>query len=331
MSANLLYKAVFITTLLLMIGCDKPQQLIKNQGTVFGSTYSIQYLSDKDYHQEIQQIFTEFNQAVSTYQTDSDVVRFNLATDSIQVQSAILPNLIQLSKTYHQATNGYFDPTVMPLIELWDANKNTNASKPSDTIIANIVEFVSMDLVDVKDSFIIKKDKRVKLNFNSVTGYSNDMVAAFLESKSIHHYLIEIGGELIAKGNKPNNQSWIVGIDKPQNNKRELQAKLKLDNAALATSGNYRKFWVNQQGEKFVHTINPNNGKATESDLLSATIVSPSCAQADAYATAIMAMGKDKAEEFLNKNTNIKAYLLISNGKTYQVKTYNDFDVLLNP
>jgi thiamine biosynthesis lipoprotein len=171
-----------------------------------------------------------------------------------------------------------------------------------------------MDKVILQDGMLIKKDKRMNIDVNALAqGYSVDIVSAFLEGRKVKNYLVEIGGEVRAKGRNDRNQVWRIGIDKPVEGNMlpgaELEAIIKLRNRSLATSGNYRKFYE-RNGIKYVHTVNPRTGYPVVSNLLSATVVASDCMTADAYATAMMVFGIDKSIEFLKENDFLDAYLI---------------------
>jgi thiamine biosynthesis lipoprotein len=152
-------------------------------------------------------------------------------------------------------------------------------------------------------------------------GYGVDMVAEFLASKGIKNYLVEIGGEISARGKNPNGTEWKIGVTKPVDDSlsinQENQTVLEITDQALATSGNYRNFYY-EGGKKYAHTINPHTGKPAQSDILSATVIAPSCAIADAYATAFMVLGSDKAKEILKKHPELKAYFILSDYNIWQ-------------
>lgn len=226
------------------------------------------------------------------------------------------------AKEVWKNTNGAFDPTVYPLVNAWGfgPGKKQKIEKP---IIDSILQFVGFDLIKLKGKYIVKKDKRVALDFNAFAqGYSVDVVSQFLNTKGVKSYIVEIGGEVYAKGKKSDGGSWTIGIEKPIDNKEgenPLKAIVKLEDLAVATSGNYRRFII-ENGVKYVHHIDPKTGYPTKNNLLSASIFSKECISSDANATGVLVMGLEKAKEFLNKHTELQAYLIFSdeNGN-YQV------------
>jgi FAD:protein FMN transferase len=212
-------------------------------------------------------------------------------------------------------TDGAFDATVMPLVNAWGFGPKRK-TRVDSTVIDSLLKFIGYKLIELKDNKVIKKDVRVQLDFNAIAqGYSTDLISEFLASKGISKYLVEIGGEVYAKHKKLNGDYWKVGIEKPEENiatTNPLKAIVRLKNKALSTSGNYRKFYV-ENGIKYSHEINPKTGYPAHNTLLSASVFAKNCITADAYATAFMVMGLEKTIKFLTKNPNIEVYLIYSN------------------
>jgi thiamine biosynthesis lipoprotein len=189
--------------------------------------------------------------------------------------------------------------------------------------IDSILKFVGFNLIELKGNKVIKKDPRVSLDFNAFAqGYSVDVVSEFLNSKGVMSYIVEIGGEVYAKGKKPTGDNWKIGIEKPIDNKESsnaYKAFVKLENLAIATSGNYRRFII-EDGVKYHHHIDPKTGYPTRNNLLSASVFTKECISSDANATGILVMGLDKSKEFLLAHPELQAYLIYSDDKgNYQV------------
>ena len=195
----------------------------------------------------------------------------------------------------------------------------------------SILQFVGFDLIELKGNKIKKKDKRACLDFNAFAqGYSVDVVSEFLNSKGISSYLVEIGGEVFAKGRKTNGEKWSVGIEKPIDNKETenpINAIVSLENCAIASSGNYRKFFV-EEGIKYAHHIDPKTGFPAKNTLLSASVFADQCITSDAYATGILVMGLEKAKVFLSEHKELRVYLIYSddngNYKTYESESLKE-------
>lgn len=189
--------------------------------------------------------------------------------------------------------------------------------------IDSILKFVGFNLIELKGNKIIKKDPRVALDFNAFAqGYSVDVVSNFIKTKGITSFIVEIGGEVYANGKKPNGENWKIGIEKPIDNKEgtnDFKAIAKLENLAIATSGNYRRYTI-EDGVKYHHHLDPKTGYPTKNNLLSASVFSKECISSDANATGILVMGLEKAKEFLKNHTELQAYLIYSDNQgNYQI------------
>lgn len=328
---------IFSFISLFLISCQKEVQKeqanepIVMEGDAYGSTFRIVYYSyDKNFNEEIQQILEEFDHSVNTYIPTSILTKFNESENGSSADRMLL-ELVSISRNYNTKTNGFYDPSVSPLSDLWGFSSKGIKHSPSDQQVDSVMQFIGLKNISILENALSKTDARVALSFNAITGYVNDEVAKFLDSKKVESYLIEIGGEMIAKGKKPNGDAWTIGIDEPieNANKRVLNSILELNNEAMATSGNYRKFHIDEEtGQKIVHTMNPKTGYPEISPLLSASVIAPTCAEADATATALMAMGLDKALEYIPTRPELKFYLIWSdeNGN-YVNKAFNGFEL----
>lgn len=270
---------------------------------------------------QIEKILQDFDLSVSTYLPNSIISRINSNQKKVKVDKYFIA-CFNKAKEVWKNTDGAFDPTVYPLVNAWGFGPGKK-QKIEKTKIDSILKFVGFDLITLKGNKVIKKDPRVSLDFNAFAqGYSVDVVSEFLNSKGINSYIVEIGGEVYAKGKKPNNENWSIGIEQPIDNKisgNPLKAIVKLENIAIATSGNYRRFVI-EDGIKYAHHIDPKTGYPTKNNLLSASIFSKECISSDANATGILVMGLEKAKLFLQLHTELQAYLIYSDDKgNYQV------------
>lgn len=303
----------------------KEKEYIKLGGVVFGTTYIITYDGEKNYQKSIDSLFTLINNSTSTYVPNSDISNINKG-DSMVVLDAYMQELMQKSFKIYQETDGYFDPTVGNLVNSYGFGSKKNQKIPSEDEIKEMLQYVGLHKVKVIDNKI-SKPKKVYLEFNSIgKGYGVDIIGRFLEEKKIKNYLIEIGGEIRTKGYKKDKILFKVAIESPnKDGSRTYQKIIEVHNIAMATSGNYRKFKVDENGNKFVHTINPKTGLAKESNLLSATVITKNdCADVDAYATAFMAMGLEKTKQFLQNRTDLKVILLYAD-KQGKILEYNSY------
>ncbi|MGV9003640.1 FAD:protein FMN transferase [Flavobacterium sp.] len=291
---------------------------IKIEGEAQGTTYHITYFdaTNRNFKPEIIQILKDFDLSVSTYIPNSIISRINSNQKNVVVDQYFIA-CFKKAKEVWKNTEGAFDPTVYPLVNAWGfgpGKKETIEKKKIDSIL----KFVGFDLIQLKGKHIIKKDLRVQLDFNAFAqGYSVDVVSAFLNSKKITSYIVEIGGEVYAKGKKPDGSNWTVGIEKPIDNKEsanDLKALVKLENLAIATSGNYRRFII-ENGVKYSHHIDPKTGYPTKNNLLSASIFAKECISSDANATGLLVLGLEKAKLFLASHPELQAYLIYSDEK----------------
>lgn len=305
---------------------------IKIEGYAQGSTYHISYLDsqNRDLQPEIEKILKDFDKSVSTYLPTSIISKINAGQKNIKVDKYFIA-CFNKAKEVWKNTNGAFDPTVYPLVNAWGFGPGKK-QKIEQHVIDSILKFVGFQLIELKGNKVIKKDARVALDFNAFAqGYSVDVVSAFLNSKGITAYMVEIGGEVYAKGKKSNGSNWTIGIEKPIDNKETanaLKAIVKLENSAIATSGNYRRFVI-EDGVKYAHHLDPKTGYPTKNNLLSASIFAKDCMSSDANATGVLVLGLEKAKEFLNSHKELQAYLIYSdeqgNYQVYQTPGLSDF------
>ena len=323
------YKKFNLILLLVIVftSCNNSPSLSYTEGNAIGTTYHIKYYSDEKFDVEkgIDSVFYAVNQSMSTYMPQSDISRINKGDSSIVVDK-MFKETFQLSKEIHHNTKGYFEPTVGNLVNAYGFGSENLKVQLDSTTIDSLLQFVGIEKVSItEEGKLVKMNPGVYLEFNAIgKGYAVDRIAKYLELHGAKNYLVEVGGELSAKGvNLDKNKPWRVGIDDHNQTEaqRTITSVLTLNDRAMATSGNYRKFRVDSvTGKKYVHTINPNTGLASKSNLLSASVLAENCALADGYATAFMAMGLEKSKETLEQLPSVDAFLIYDeNG---EVKTY---------
>lgn len=293
------------------------------EGQAQGTTYHITYFDEKnrDFQKDIDHLLKRFDKSVSTYQSNSLISKIN-HNQFYWRTDRYFNACFRKAKEIWTLTNGAFDPTVYPLVNAWgfgpEKKSNIEQSK-----LDSLLTFVGFDKIELKHRRIIKSDPRVSLDFNAFAqGYSVDLVSELLRSKGINSFIVEIGGEVFAQGKRYEKYPWYIGLEQPIENKTSvnpLSVIFQLDNIGVATSGNYRRFTI-ENGVKIVHHIDPRTGKPTSNQLLSASIFTDKCISSDALATAILVMGLDQAQIFLSSHPEIQAYLIYSDedGK-YQV------------
>ena len=303
---------LIISTILYSCSNVKEAELVKYSGKVFGSTFSISYYDteNRNFQKEIDSLFGRFNTVFSTYDSTSMISKIN-QNQSVELNDWF-KEVFKISDSIYILTNGAFDPTVAPLVNAWGFGK-TNAQNMSKTQIDSLLEFVGFNKIKIIGNKLSKNDNRLMLDFNAIApGYCSDVIASFLESKSITSYLVEIGGEIASKGKKPDNSLWKVGIEKPTQSADDSQSvmqTLNISDKALATSGNYRKYFE-KDGKRFSHEIDPKTGYPEENNLLSVTVITDRCILADAYATTFMVMGLEKAFAFAEKDKTLEAFFI---------------------
>ncbi len=293
-------------------------------GTTFGTVpYTIKYQGEglADYGGEIRELLEAFNQALSTYIPASEISRFNSGMGLAYSSPYFYPVLAK-SKEVVAASDGYFDPTVMPLVKAWGfgPGKGNVLSAPE---VDSLLQLVGFDKIRFDSDSVSKVLPGVSLDFSAIAkGYAVDLAAGLLAGKGVADLMVEIGGEVVCRGKNPKGSAWVIGIDNPEYQEKGgevFSARISLTDMALATSGNYRNFYV-KDGKKYAHTIDPKTGWPVEHSLLSASVVAPDCMTADAYATAFMAMGTEKSIRLVESLTGIEAMLVYDDGGT--VKTY---------
>jgi thiamine biosynthesis lipoprotein len=304
----------FLFILTLFSSCQSPNaQYLKNSGLIFGTYYQLTYESPngEDLHAEVKDLLKRLDQSFSTYNPNSTVSKVN--QNQPFEPDTLFYNVFNKAQEIASITNGAFDPTVAPLVNAWGFGFKKKLSITPHKI-DSIKTFTGYSKIKLENGEIIKEDPRLMIDFSAIAkGYSVDIVADFLQKKGCENYLVDIGGEVVAYGKNPTDVTWRVGINEPNDNEplnaRELQAIVSLKNKGMATSGNYRNFYI-ENGEKFAHTINPHTGYPVNHNLLSATIIANDCMTADALATACMVVGTDSAQNLIRNIDNIEAFLI---------------------
>lgn len=311
----MLKKSFYLSILVLSVlfGCSKKKQkeIVKLEGVVFGTTYHITYLDKTNYQKSIDSLFTLVNKSLSTYMSTSDISRINKGDSTVLVDDMFV-DVFKKAKRIYKETNGYFDPTIGRLIDAYGFGSGKEKKNLTSEEITELMKGVGFDKVKLENRKVYRETSNIEFNVNAFAkGYGIDVIGWFLESKKINNYLVEIGGEIRARGKKEG-KLWKVAIEKPNvDGTRSLQKIIELDDESMATSGNYRKYKMNEEGEKIVHTVNPKTGLAQESNLLSVSVrLKGDCADVDAYATAFLAMGLNKTKEFLLRHPELKVVLL---------------------
>ena len=307
-----------------IFSCSKPANKKIISGYSFGTSFSIQFEKNNDENtikNKIDSLFKIVNNSFSTYISDSDISKINRG-DSLLVVDDHFKKVFLKSYEIWELSQGFFDPTVGSLVNAYGfgpENKIKNFSKKQLDSLIELTGFSKVSLTS--EGTIKKKYSNIYLDFNAIgKGYIVDLISELLISYDIKNFLIEIGGEIIAKGKNPNSGDfWKVAIDNPsQKNNRQFIKTIFLKNKALATSVNYRKYIIDSlTGKKYVHTINPKNGKSFQSKILSVSVLASDCMTADAWATALMVMPFRLSKSIIESIEGIDAYWILSNQKGY--------------
>lgn len=314
---NKLLTGLLLLSLIVSSCKDKSPVFANFTGFAQGSTYSIVYDNKKnidfaELRNKVEKILSDFDMSLSVYKDSSIISKINRNEDV--VPDSFFTEVFTKSVLISEMTEGAFDITVGPLVRAWgfgpDAHRSFTEAKRD-----SLIKLVGMSKVSLINGRLVKTDPRVCLDVNAIgQGFSVDVICRLFDNLGINNYLVEIGGELRAKGKKGGN-FWKIGIDKPVDNNMSpgetLQAIIKISDKALATSGNYRKFYI-EDGIKYSHEIDPKTGYPAKNTLLSATIIADDCAMADGIATACMVMGKEKTIQFLGIHPEFEAYLVYS-------------------
>jgi len=321
----------------MLLSCTKKNSEYAFEGEALGTSYHIKYFSEKDipFQNGLDSIIESINNSMSTYRKDSDISKINSGDSSIVIDENFRRVLEQSTKIYKES-NGFFDPTVGNLVNAYGFGPDASKNSLDQVQIDSMLIYVGLNKVSLtKDNRLKKKYPKIYLDFNAIAkGYTVDVIANYLDSHNINNYLIELGGELVAKGiNKNSNESWVVGIDDPMQTggNRNLKATLLLKDRGMATSGNYRKFRLDTlTGQRFVHTINPKTGSSEKSNLLSASVLATNCALADGYATAFMALGLERSKEMLSRIKDVDVYFIYAEeNEEVKIFTTSGFEEVL--
>ncbi len=287
-----------------------------NTGQIFGTTYHITYQSDKDLHREILQRLQLVDQTFSTFNDESIISKIN-RNEPVKLNQMFI-EVFDLAKTVSKDTHGAFDITVAPLVNVWGFGFKSG-TPPTKAVIDSLRHLTGYEKVKLIGSKVRKQDPRIMLDCSAIAkGYGCDVVAQYLRSRDVENFMIEIGGEIVVQGNSDKRLPWKIGVTKPTDDStqvnNELQTVLNVSNTAMATSGNYRRFYY-KNGKKYAHTIDPKTGYPVQHNILSATVLANTCAKADAYATSFMVLGLEKTQQVLQHHPDLMVYLIYADGQ----------------
>lgn len=307
----------------------------KEEGTVFGTIYHTTYQCDSSLHDEIMAELQRVDNSLSMFNPHSTISRINRG--ETEETDSLLQFIFNLSKSISECTDGCFDVTVAPLVNAWGFGFK-NGALPDSAQVDSIRSHIGWQRITLDaDGMLHKEDSLMVMDFSAVAkGFGADQVATVFRRHNITNFMIEIGGEIVASGKNPKGEDWNIGINKPIEDNTsatsEIETVLALSDCAMATSGNYRNFYYSEDGRKLAHTIDPHTGYPVQHSILSSTVLAPTCAMADAFATSFMVMGLEKAKELLKKQNNLDAYFIYADeeGKTQTWMTEGLKDKMAN-
>lgn len=310
-----------VAFILVSAGCvENPSvETFRFEGRTMATSWSVVVVADSSLDAgslqvDLQQRLDRINRLMSTFDPDSELSRFNhyQGTDWFQI-SQETAEVIALSLEISRLTGGAFDISVGPLVELWGfgADKRHRAV-PDQVQIESRLAWIGYDKLELRQEppAIRKSVAQLRIDLSAIAkGYAVDQLAALIRQRGVDNYLVEVGGELQLAGHRQDGEPWRIAVEKPLEDRREVEKVLALTGTALATSGNYRNFYV-EKGQRYAHTIDPRLGRPIRHRLASATVLDPSCARADALATALMVLGEERGRALVEGN-RIAAYFLI--------------------
>ena len=330
------WPAALLLAFLFLVGCSESKQnseVVAFSGVTMGTTFTVKWVGVGDapvatIHEEITGALADVNQAMSTYISDSELSLFNQlpAGNEVDISDSLF-FVLSLAQSISRITEGAFDITVGPLVNLWGFGPDGRIIKaPLENEVVRLQQSTGFEkLVLSSASQKALKKTALYLDLSAIAkGYGVDVLARIMEKYNIHNYLVEIGGELRAKGQKINHQDWKIAIESPVAGDRQVQKILSISDTGIATSGDYRNYFE-EGGIRYSHTINPETGKPIKHRLASVTVLMPTCAEADAMATAFMVMGEERAYAFAVKH-NIDAFFIVKSNQDFIEKMTPGFD-----
>ena len=312
-------RLVVILLFFALPACQQKKEItFKNyEGEIFGTYYRIQVgETDRDFQTQFDSVFALINTAANSYVQESEVSDFN-AKGMLKDPSFTFLDMLDSSRKFHLQSQGYFEPTLFPLLKAWgfsfEQREQMDSAKVAE--LKSLVGFESK--LFVTDSGYYAAQEGVKLDVTGLgEGYAIDKLAAVLDQAGVSDYLVEIGGEMKGKGNNPRGENWTIGIEDPSQAElgvtNSMLTKVNLNQLALSSSGNYRKFYIDEQGNRRSHLIDPTTGFPVSHSMVSVSVLAPSATQADALATAFMAMGPEKAKVLAESLPGVEAMFVLA-------------------
>lgn len=314
-SSTSVTKVLGLVFVFLLVSCKEELTSTRLTGEVFGTGYAVQYFSENEdnFQKQFDSLFAIINNSMSTYQTDSDISRIN-RNETVEVDEHFV-KVFNKSKEIYRYTEGAFDPTIGVMVNAWDFGPEGKINGLDSLKINSLMQSVGFNRVGLKGNLLVRQ-RNTFLDFNAIAkGYGVDVIAEFLEAKNIENYIVEIGGEIRCKGiNLEKEKPWKVGVEMPHfDGTQSIMKAISLTDESMATSGTYRKFKTDDEGNRYSHIIDTKTGYPSKTNLLSISVIADDCMTADAYATAFKAMGMEKVRTFLGTHPELKVFLIFEN------------------
>ena len=310
-------------SLVVLASCGTQPQKITLQGLAQGSYYAVTYFDEqnRNFQQEIDSIFHAVDVSVNLW-VDSSIISKVNRNEEVTLDQIFIGNF-NIAQEAARLSDGYFDPTISPIVAAWGFSyKNGDSITPQ--LIDSLRQLVDYRKIRIENGMVVKENLDIKLDFNAIAqGYTSDLIARFLESRGIKNFLVDTGGEIMARGEKPNGKPWIVGIEKPAENwdsEQVVQTRIALRDKGLVTSGSTRKY-VERNGRRYSHCIDPKTGYPVEHNVLSATVLAKNSIWADALASICMVMGMEKSLPLIESMDGVEAYYIFVNDEN-ELETY---------
>ncbi|MEE9373041.1 MAG: FAD:protein FMN transferase [Saprospiraceae bacterium] len=322
--------SICVVLFTLLLGCAIPDAYQSVKGTTMGTTYSVIYQGHDSFKSDIDELLVEINNEVSTFISSSDISKYNQTDSTFEMDvnsQHFLKNWEKSIQIYNQS-DGYFDPSLMPLINYWGFGYKEKVPRVSvdSTAVSEMMKSVGLNKIEKKGTQLIKPNSSAQLDFSAIAkGYAVDAIAQSLHQKKVKNYLVEVGREVYAKGQNPRGGKWKIGINTPleKADLNEIEMVIEISNNGVASSGNYRNFYIVGK-KKYGHTINPHSGYPSLNDMLATTVVAENSMTADAHATGFMAMGLEKAIGIVEELENVEACFFYSDKNGAINKKYSN-------
>ena len=299
---------------------------------IFGTVMNITYTHTEDLHDTIMTCLKNVDGSLSMFNPNSTISRINRGeTDTL---CTYLTEILPMAHSVSEATDGAFDITVAPLVNAWGFGFKSG-QLPTDAQVDSLRALVGYKSITFANGIISKENSGTVIDLSAIAkGFGTDQVANLLIEHGVKNFMVEIGGEIVTRGNNPKGKAWHIGINRPVEDStgtnNEIQEVIAVHDLAMATSGNYRNFYITEDGRKVSHTIDPSTGRPVQHSLLSSTVLAPTCAMADAFATSFMVMGIEKAKEVVKAHPELQAYFIYTDC-TGTYKTWQNINIEEQP